>query len=260
MTDLADKAPRWQQELQWFLMALQFYTRIPVQLPLPFKDEDLNHASRYIGAVGWIVAALCTLGYCLGLWLYGPWAAALLAVVAGVLVTGAFHEDGLADALDGFGGGYTPEHILDIMKDSRVGTYGALALVFTVASKIIMLAHFEWIYALLGLWVAHSSSRVLAISLVGDLPYVQADMRSKVKPIAKSIDSQDVMIAMIFGIIPLLFLPLLSAVMVVIALLCLRYGARRYLSARLGGYTGDCLGAVQQLGEMLVLFVLAAVF
>ncbi|OZG74977.1 adenosylcobinamide-GDP ribazoletransferase [Hahella sp. CCB-MM4] len=255
-TNTGSQESWWRQELQWLLMALQFYTRIPARLILPYDEADLNRASRYIGLIGWIVAAVVASAYLLGAWWHGPWIAALLAVVAGILVTGAFHEDGLADSVDGFGGGYTPERILEIMKDSRIGTYGALALSVSVVAKIIFLAQMTIPQALAAIWLAHSVSRVLAISLVGDLPYVQADQRSKVKPIAKSIEPGDVGMALMFAVLPLFFVPFGAAVVVVAVSAALRYCCKVYFLKRLGGYTGDCLGAVQQLAEMAVLLIL----
>jgi len=257
-TDQLDTVAGWRQELQWLLLAVQFYTRLPVSLTLPYREQDLNRASRYISLVGWLLALLAALALVLGGYWYGPWGGAVLAVLTGVLVTGAFHEDGLVDAVDGFGGGLNQAQILEIMKDSRVGTYGALALVFTVLIKVIMLAQLPLLQALLLLWLVHAGSRALAISLLLSLPYVQTDQLSKVKPIAKSIEPQDVWLALALGFVPMLFLPWQTTLSLLLGLWLLRWCSCRFLLSRLGGYTGDCLGAVQQLAELLIYLLVVA--
>ncbi len=253
-----DAPARWRQELQWFLLAVQFYTRIPVRLILPYRDQDINRASRYISLVGWLVALIAALTLIVGYNWYGSWGGAALAVLAGVLTTGAFHEDGMADAIDGFGGGLTQARILEIMKDSRVGTYGVLALVFAVLVKVVVLAQLELSQALVVLWTVHAGSRALAISLLLTLPYVQADKRSKVKPVAKKIESEDLRLALVLGVLPMLFLPWFTVICLVVALWGLRWCSCYYLTRRLGGYTGDCLGAVQQLAELMIYLVAVA--
>ena len=257
-SDRDEAVAGWRQELQWLLLAVQFYTRLPVRLLLPYREQDLNRASRFISLVGWLVAIPAALTMALGFTWYGPWGGAVLAILTGVIVTGAFHEDGLADAVDGFGGGLNQAHILEIMKDSRVGTYGALALVFAVLLKVVLLAQLQLFQAMLLLWVVHAGSRALAISLLLDLPYVQADQRSKVKPIAKSIEPQDVWLALATGIMPMLFLPWQTILSLLLGLGLLRWCSRHYLQSRLGGYTGDCLGAVQQLAELLIYLLVVA--
>ncbi|WP_241566975.1 adenosylcobinamide-GDP ribazoletransferase [Hahella sp. KA22] len=242
---------------QWHLLmlSLQFYTRVPVRLLYDFKEADLNKASRYISLTGWLVALAAACAYLLGVYFYGPWGGAVLAVATGVLITGAFHEDGLADAADGFGGGHTPERILEIMKDSRVGTYGALALALSLSLKIVILAQLAPDAALLLLWISHACSRAVAISLIASLDYVRADQLSKVKPVAKGIATRDIAIAAVIALMPLLLAGVKAFALAVVGLWFLRRASIGYLSRRLGGYTGDCLGAVQQLAE-IVLFLL----
>ncbi|ABC27853.1 Cobalamin-5-phosphate synthase [Hahella chejuensis KCTC 2396] len=257
-------AQRWAEILrrQWHLLmlSLQFYTRIPVRLLYDFHEADLNQASRYIALTGWLVALAAACAYLSGLYFYGPWGGAVLAVATGVLITGAFHEDGLADAADGFGGGHTPERILEIMKDSRVGTYGALALALSLSLKIVVLAQLSPDAALLLLWISHACSRALAISLIASLDYVRADQLSKVKPVAKGIATRDIAIAAGMAIAPLMLAGAKALILAAVGLWLLRRASICYLSRRLGGYTGDCLGAVQQLGEIVLFLLLGALW
>ena len=249
---------RLSQECQWFLLAVQFFTRIPVGLLLPFKPSDLNRTSRYISIVGLIVATIAGLAYGMGYLLYGPWLAALLALASAVLATGAFHEDGLADAADGFGGGLTRAQILLIMKDSRIGTYGTVATFLSLTAKVVLLAQLSLPQGILAIALQHMLSRTLAVSLMLKLPYVQEDASSKVKPVAKQLLTQDIVLAGCIALLPCLLLTLTEAIVLLSSLLILRWLAIVYLSKRLGGYTGDCLGAVQQLMELMVLFVVVA--
>ncbi|WLQ12285.1 adenosylcobinamide-GDP ribazoletransferase [Hahella aquimaris] len=257
-------AQRWAEILrrQWrlLMLSLQFYTRIPVRLLYDFNEADLNQASRYISLTGWLVALAAACAYLLGLYFYGPWGGAVLAIAAGVLITGAFHEDGLADAADGFGGGHTPERILEIMKDSRVGTYGALALALSLSLKMVILAQLAPDAALLLLWISHACSRALAISLIASLDYVRADQLSKVKPVAKGIATRDIAIAAVIALAPLLLAGVKALALAVVGLWFLRRISIGYLSRRLGGYTGDCLGAVQQLAEIVLFLLLGALW
>ncbi|WP_431687971.1 adenosylcobinamide-GDP ribazoletransferase [Hahella sp. NBU794] len=260
----ASAAQRWAEILrrQWHLLmlSLQFYTRVPVRLLYDFNEADLNQASRYISLTGWLIALAAACAYLLGLYFYGSWGGAVLAIAAGVLITGAFHEDGLADAADGFGGGHTPERILEIMKDSRVGTYGALALALSLSLKIVILAQLTPDAALLLLWISHACSRALAISLIASLDYVRADQLSKVKPVAKGIATRDIAIAAVIALAPLLLAGVKALALAVVGLWFLRRASIGYLSRRLGGYTGDCLGAVQQLAEIVLFLLLGALW
>ena len=123
--------------LKLFLLALGFYTRFPVP-----KNQDysgLPQASVYLPLIGWLVGGSAGLCFYLADLLLPTTTAVILALIGGTLLTGAFHEDGFADVCDGFGGGYGKQQILDIMKDSRIGTYGALALLMAFTLKFAAL-------------------------------------------------------------------------------------------------------------------------
>ena len=117
-------------QLELFLTALGFFTRIPVPAWVPWSPERLNHAARYFPLVGWVVGGVGA-GAFLALALVLPVSlAVILSMAVTIRLTGAFHEDGLADTFDALGGHVSRERALQIMRDSRIGTYGAAALAF----------------------------------------------------------------------------------------------------------------------------------
>jgi adenosylcobinamide-GDP ribazoletransferase len=174
-------------------------------------------------------------------------------MVAGILTTGAFHEDGFADVCDGFGGGWTKEKILEIMKDSRTGAYGAIGIGLLLLFKFIALTEIPASQMCIAIIAAHSFSRLCAVGMVASSVYVRENDDAKAKPLAKIITIKEIIPAIIFGTAPLLLLGKFS-----IAILLLIY-MRSYFHKWIGGYTGDCLGAIQQITElMFYLGILAA--
>ena len=131
-----------KKEARIFLTAVMFLTRLPVPRTVDHSPEYMRPAPRYFPAVGWIVGGIASLFY----FLFSRYISAdigiLASMIATLLVTGAFHEDGFADVCDGFGGGWTKEKILLIMKDSRIGAFGAIGLIAVLSSKYLLLKEF----------------------------------------------------------------------------------------------------------------------
>jgi len=241
-------------QLRLFFTALQFFTRLPIPAWVGFQASWLQHAARYFPLVGCVVASIAAAAYALAAWWLPATVAAVLSTAASIWVTGAFHEDGFADTCDGLGGGLTRERALEIMKDSRVGAYGAIGIVCMLATKIVTLAALPAHLAVAALLVAHPLSRLAATALIWRLSYVRGE--GKAKPLAQQ------MTGGAFGI------ALATTALVIAAVLAsgwMRPGAAcaavlasgaaalwlgRLFVRRLGGYTGDCLGAVQQLAEV----------
>ncbi|RMF17887.1 MAG: adenosylcobinamide-GDP ribazoletransferase [Gammaproteobacteria bacterium] len=242
-----------------FRVALQFFTRIPVRID-DWHPEDLESASRYAPLVGVVVAIGAILAYAVGLLSGSPVLAAFLSVMVSVVLTGAFHEDGLADAVDGLGGGQTPERVLAIMKDSRIGTYGTLALIASIGLRTFALAALPAALACLAILLQHTWARAVSISLIGQLPYVQADQASKVKPVAKALHEADRRFALLAGVWPALLLPGVLGIAALAAGWGIRLACVRGFRKRLGGYTGDLLGACEQLAEMAILLTLVCLW
>jgi adenosylcobinamide-GDP ribazoletransferase len=207
----------------------------------------------------------------IGLWLALPaqpaaaWVAAVACVVFSVLLTGAFHEDGLADLVDGLGGSMNRERALDIMKDSRVGTYGALALVLAVATKVALLvllaqAGGAWLAAV-ALFIAHVTSRLMPLFVIRTLAHVGDTPQSKSKPLAESITTLGLLAGVLWWALAMaLVWWLLPGAPWLLALLGALAGMGwmwRLLHRRLQGFTGDGLGATQQVSEVCFYLALA---
>lgn len=247
------------RELHLFLTSVQFFTRIPIPAWVGHSAQQLNQVVRYFPLVGICVGALAaaTLWLCAQL-LPLPLAVGL-SMAASILVTGAFHEDGLSDFADGMGGGYTKEKVLAIMKDSRVGAYGAIALVLVLLLKYQALTALCGTHSLLfvaaTLIAAHCISRLMATSIILTQRYIRDDDSARARPAAQKISAASFTIALTTGVaaIAILFAAGAHATTLIAALGCallMRVYLAWQLKKRLGGFTGDCLGAVQQLSEL----------
>ena len=247
-----------RRQLQLFLCAAQFLTRVPTPALKDFEPDWISRSARYFPLVGLLVGLVCAGVFAAASQVWSGWLAALLAITAGVLVTGAFHEDGLADTFDGLGGGGTPERRLEIMKDSRIGTYGALALGLVLALKAAALAGMS---PLIGAWAlacAHAGGRGAAVLAMRVLPYVGHLERGKWKPAPSGLSTPEALLALAFAALPLLLAP--SAAWALGLLFGAGLALILALSARrlLGGYTGDVLGGVEQMFELGFLLGIAA--
>ena len=254
------------QALRHYLLAVQFFTRIPVTGRLAdwvgFSPAMLRASSAHFPGVGWLVAAAAALAYGALHWALAPnpLAPAVAAVgctIATVLLTGGFHEDGLADVADGLGGSYDRERALDIMKDSRIGAFGAMALVLVLLAKVSLLALLgahSLSAALCALLGGHVLSRFWPLCLVRTLPHVGDSAKSKSKPLADQISNAALAAAGLWCFMPLaLVWRAQAALFLIVAVLCSAVGAvhmARRFAQRLQGFTGDCLGAVQQVSEV----------
>lgn len=252
-----------KKELHIFFTALMFYTRIPCPKNIDHHPDYLNKASRYFPLIGWIVGTISFSVYYLSASVFTSEIAIIFSMIAGILTTGAFHEDGFADVCDGFGGGWTKEKILVIMKDSAIGAYGAIGLVllfllkFRALSDVLYqseIVNFQSSIKNLLLFVAaHSVSRLAAVSIVFTHNYSREDASSKSKPIAQSYTWREVLGALFFGLLPLFILSFFhwQLILALIPVFLTRFFMARYFQKWIDGYTGDCLGATQQVGEVV---------
>ena len=247
-----------------FFIALQFFTRLPIPRWVGFEPAWLQHASRYFPLVGVVVAAISGAVYLLATWLLPTPVAVLLAVAAGIYLTGAFHEDGFADMCDGFGGGMTRERVLEIMKDSRIGAYGAIGILCLLAIKCAALASLPPATVVATLFIAHPLSRLAAVSLIWVIDYARDE--GKAKPMAQEMSAAEFIIAAIGGLLPVVVCGVLGifywaalAFAIVAAAACAFWLGRK-CQHRLQGYTGDCLGAVQQVAEVAVYLAILSSF
>jgi adenosylcobinamide-GDP ribazoletransferase len=249
-------------QIRLFFIALQFFTRLPIPRWVGFENAWLQHAARYFPLVGLVVAALAAAVYAAAAQLWPAPVAVLLSTAAGILLTGAFHEDGFADMCDGFGGGMTRARVMEIMKDSRIGTYGAVGIVLVLALKCATLAAMPAKAAIAALFLAHPMSRLFACSLILTLDYARDE--GKAKPLAEKMSGPEFTIAAAGALTPALCLGwagrfswLAISCALAGAACATAFMARRFVS-RIGGFTGDCLGAVQQVSEIVIYLALAA--
>jgi len=255
-------ANRCIHELRLFFIALQFFTRVPIPRWVGFEPGWLQHAVRYFPLVGMVVALVTGAVYALAARLWPQSVAVLLSTIAGIYLTGAFHEDGFADVCDGFGGGMTRERVLDIMTDSRIGAYGAIGIASLLGLKCVVLTELPPQDVVPALLLAHPLSRLLSTVLIWRLDYVKAD--GKAKPLAQQISTPELCITGLTVMLPALVLGAIGWISwygvligAVTAALAAAWLARLFVR-RIGGYTGDCLGAVQQVTEVAFYLALLA--
>lgn len=256
-----------RREIRRVLIALGYFTRVPIPAWVGWSALELNRSTRYFPLIGAGVGAVAALVLCGASSVLPLALAVVLSMAASVLLTGAFHEDGLADAADGFGGAREPDRVLDIMRDSRIGSFGAIALV------LVLLAKFAALTALLErgaapvaaiLVIAHAASRSAALGIMATLPYLRTQGASKARPVAEGIGAVEWGAGLALGLAPLVLAIALDLLALASAALALAAGALvmvlavRYFRRRIGGYTGDCLGAAQQLSEVAIYIAFCA--
>jgi adenosylcobinamide-GDP ribazoletransferase len=237
-------------------------TRFLTRLPLPETDAEgrpLAEAARAFPLVGFVVGALAAIALLVAHQFgWHPLACALVALAVAALATGALHEDGLADVADGFGGGATREDKLAIMRDSRIGTYGVLALLFVLGLRVGALVTFaEGGAAAMALIAAHAFARSLLPTAMRMLAPARGDGLgfSAGRP-----DRDGALTAAVLGaLLALLFLGLGAGLVAIVAasLAALLFGWIAW--RQVGGHTGDVLGALEQVAETALLLAAAAV-
>jgi adenosylcobinamide-GDP ribazoletransferase len=236
-------------EIRLLLTAVQYFTRIRVPAWVGHAQEQLAGAIRYFPVVGLIVGASGAATLWLAAQVLPAPLPAILATVVTVLMTGAIHEDGLADTCDGLGGGATRERALEIMKDPRIGAFGAIALILSLLLKISALSLMTLWTAMIALFAAHAFSRFCAVLFSFAGRYVGSAERSRAAPVVTQVKRSDVLVAAVFGL-PALVLCGRDAFVAVIVALVLLGLLFRWCVRRIGGYTGDTLGAAQQVTEI----------
>lgn len=291
-----------KKEVRIFLSAVMFLTRIRVPPTVDHSPEYLQQAPRYFPVVGWIVGGISALFYLVGVRFVSTEVGICAAMIAGLLVTGAFHEDGFADVCDGFGGGWTKEKILDIMKDSRIGAYGAIGLIALLGSKFVLLRElpaftpslqpggagaglatvsgagsttglwrnfataapwnvfYDHRYAILAFICAHSLSRLMPVLVMQTSTYAGVGDRSKSGAMTgRRLKAGGLIAAIVFALAPFVFLSWHYALVIVPASYA-TFELTRYFKRWIGGYTGDCLGAIQQVSEIVIYLGFVLIF
>jgi len=248
---LVIRRAKMKKEIAIFWTAIMFFTRIPCPKNIDHSPEILTKSSRYFSLVGIIVGVFGAFVYYIAEFFFNDAISILLSMASTIWLTGAFHEDGFADVCDGFGGGWTKEKILSIMKDSRLGTYGVVGLILLLAIKHQSLLELDIQTCLLAIISGHAVSRCAATTLIYSQPYVQDIDKSKIKPSAVGITLKDVIICGVLALIPLLLFCNPWVFLTLIPVLITKHLLAMYFHKWIGGHTGDCAGATQQLTEVV---------
>ena len=238
--------------------AFIFLTRIPVGGD-GYTENDWRWSTAWFPFVGLMI------GICLALtWKLlsplGPWPCAFVVIGLAMMVTGGFHEDGLADTADALGGAYNREKLFVILKDSRVGAFGAMALCVAIGLRASLLAELD-AAAPVALVITESLSRLTPIWLMMIMPYVSADEQAKSRQVARARCSQGILATCLAAVPCAVFwwvgdLSTFKCIWLVIAgIICGSICGWRF-QRRAGGITGDFLGSVQQLSQIVMLAVL----
>ncbi len=246
-----------RQQLRLLICAIQFLTRLPMPALPDFDPAWITRSSKYFPLVGQIVGLISGLAFLAACQAWPPLVSALVALIVAVLVTGAFHEDGLADTLDGHGGGKDRASRLAIMKDSRIGSYGALALIAAFALRAAALAQIQPVPAIMLLIFIHGAARLAAVVAMATLPYAGDPDQAKV--VQGRVTPAEVLVAALLACWPAFFLaPSVVAGALIggcLLALLLAMKARQLI----GGQTGDVLRGIEQVAEVgLLLGALAA--
>jgi adenosylcobinamide-GDP ribazoletransferase len=256
------------KQVHIFFAALMFLTRLPIPKWVQHKNEYVQKATTYFTMVGCIIGCITAMVYFLSSKILSPTIAIVLSMVSSILLTGAFHEDGFADVCDAFGGGYTKEKILEIMKDSRLGTYGTVGLILILLLKFFLLLELStialstnivfiqlpFIYSFpLLIIAAHSVSRFMPLVMIQSYDYIYQQDLSKSKPMAsQKLSFSQMLFVFIISLVPFIFLPI-QFLGAYIFMFVATFYLGNYFKKWIGGYTGDCLGTVQQVSELIFL-------
>ena len=247
--------------------AITFMTRIPLGSVATHDPADLPASAVYFPVVGLIVALGGGLAFAIASSLWSTTVSVLLSMCATVLMTGAFHEDALADALDGFGGGWTPERVLAIMKDSRIGSYALVGVVLVLGVKAAILMDVASRDRAAGitrtLIAGHVLGRWSSVPLIWRYPYVRppsdAERPSAGRPFVASVTMERLVAATLIAVLlVVLAVGALDGLVLVVVAVGVTTLAGSFFRRRIGGITGDALGATNQIVELSVYLAFAA--
>lgn len=248
--------------LSYLLHALFFFTRIPVGLFMRLDEKTLIASRVMLPLVGLILGVLLAALYLILLHIFPSALVMIFLLLALVLLTGGFHEDALADSVDGFGGSHSGKDIITIMKDSRVGTFGSLALIFSFLIAYVSLVEIPSANLPFVLIVAITASRFSALPLMWRLPYVRhgSTLEKLFKTQKNSITGMGMLLAGLFTLLVSFLLLQKVGIMLFVAVCVVSVVTGWYYQKRLGGATGDCFGATIKLSELACLICAAVVY
>jgi len=242
------------REFKILLACFSYFTRIPVWKIANISGVDMKQTSKYFPLVGCCIGGISAGVLYLSYLVFPIEIAILLSMATSIILTGAFHEDGFADVCDGFGAGYTKDRILDIMKDSTTGVFGSVGLMIMLALKFFALQAIPIAIIIPVVIIGHSISRWTSISFLFTHQYARKEDNSKSTVYVKRPPLIEFLMITFFGIIPFFLLSkglILYALILIIPIYIVKSLLGLYFKKKIGGYTGDCMGATQQIAELL---------
>jgi adenosylcobinamide-GDP ribazoletransferase len=248
------------RELKIVAAALLYFTRLPIPFKILYNKEHQNLILTWLPLVGIVIGSLGALLFYCAFSLFPQNIAIVLAIACMVLLTGAFHEDGFADVCDAFGGGYTREQRLIIMKDSRVGSYAAIGLILLFAGKLSILTELNPRFIGVVLIASQTISRWPLLLVTRIWKYARSESNSKSIDASKPISVFRILLAFLNTVIPFFFFQSCMIFLAFPILIAFTLVAGLWFNKRIGGYTGDCLGAIQQINEFVFLLFCLGLF
>lgn len=230
--------------------AVMYYSRLPVPKGVKCDPRTLSESLRYFPLVGLIVGALGSGGYWLSGLVLPHNVSVVVAMAVMILSTGALHEDGFADFCDGFGGGYGKENILRIMKDSHIGTYGVIGLIFSLLVRYLLLCEVNPTQMVAVMIISQGASRFGSLFIVRTSSYARVEP-SKSSHSALGLSLFGFVVGMVIAFVPLVWFGALFTGAYIGSLLVVTLLFRAYIYSQIEGFTGDTLGALQQMLEVL---------
>jgi len=244
------------REATRYLVAQQFLTRLPTPHGIIYEPGGLAHAARYFPLVGLVVGCLSALTWMIFVPILPSALAAGLALSVLILTTGALHEDGFADCCDGLGGGASQERALDIMRDSQIGAYGGIGLILIIGVRWVALSGFDLSEGIAAFILAPVLGRSAMVVLLTFGTYARAE--GAAKDVKDGVTRSELMITLAICALIALLCSGFIGLFVILAALIAAVLWLKWLNFRLGGYTGDGLGAVEQIAQVVTLLCLAA--
>ncbi len=244
--------------MKQLLASFVFFTRLPFWRIGDVPAECYKHVVDYWTLVGWLTGGIMALSYLGASFLLPLPCAAVVALLVRLLVTGALHEDGFADFVDGFGGGTSRQRILGIMKDSHIGTYGVIGLVMYYLLMVTLVNTMPLMLGVAALFAGDVWSKFCASHIVNFLPYARKAEEAKNKTVYVKIPVNRWILSLIIGIIPLFLLPV-PYVFAAIAPIVTTFCVIAVMKRKIQGYTGDCCGATFIIGELAFILALSVI-
>ncbi|CDZ16550.1 Cobalamin synthase [Candidatus Johnevansia muelleri] len=245
------------KQLRLIILAISFITCLDMSYFI-FNVSEIKNCRKYFGLIGLLIGIFSSIIYII-IYFFPCYIAIFFSLISTIILTGALHEDGLADSIDAIMGGWGVKNKLNIMKDSRIGTYGTLALIISLLFKIILIFYLSLNNRLLSLIyifiIANSLSRIIPTLFMDILPYIFFK-NSKIYYLSMPLSLSDKIIILIPNIfLYIFFIGIIKTISLLFILFIIFIYFIKFIKYNLGGYTGDILGTIQQISEIFIYII-----